>query len=250
MATSNHNSMSLFLDRLLRRSCLTDADQQAVLNLKSHAHQVEARRDIVRPGEKVSHATLVVNGLAARFDQMRDGRRQFTALHLAGDMCDLHSTVAPVAGWGIEALTTTTVLYVPHSELTALVARNPSIALAFWRDTTADASILAKWVGNLGRRDARSRMAHLLCELGMRMEQAGLGTRTCYALHATQEQLSDVLGLTAVHVNRTLQALRADGLVRVENRTVHVDNWQLLADAAEFDETYLLVAPFAEQRAA
>ena len=250
MATSNHKPMSLFVDRLLRRSPLAEADWQAILNLKSHASQVQAHRDIVKPGEEVSHATLVVDGLVARYDQMGDGRRQITAFHLAGDMCDLHSAVAPVAGWGLVALTTTTILHVPHIDLRALVESRPAVALAFWRDTTADASILAKWVGNVGRRDARSRIAHLLCELGLRMEQAGLGSRTCYPLHATQEQLADALGLTAVHVNRTLQTLRAEGLATIEHRTVHIGDWQRLTEAAEFDDVYLLVEPVAEQRAA
>jgi CRP-like cAMP-binding protein len=92
----------------------------------------------------------VVEGLVGRFDQMKDGRRQISALYIPGDMCDLHSTVMPVAGWGLEAITTTTVLHVPHYDLRNLATEFPNVALAFWRDTTADASVLAKWVGNSG----------------------------------------------------------------------------------------------------
>lgn len=233
--------MSLFLDRLLRRSPLAEAERQSVLNLRSHASHIQARKDLVKPGDKVSHATLVVDGLVARYDQVGDGGRQITAIHLPGDMCDLHSAVVPIAGWGLEALTTATVLEVPHSDLRALVASSPNVALAFWRDTTADASILAKWVCSMGRRSAYSRMAHLLCELGIRTEQAGLGTRTCYPLALTQDQLADALGLTAVHVNRTLQALRAEALLRFEQRTVHIGSWQALVEVAKFNEAYLLL---------
>ena len=157
MTTSNHTPLRRFLDRLLRRSSLFEAEQRGILNLPSHASQVAAHRDIVSPGQRVDHACLVVDGLAARFDQMRDGQRQITALHIPGDMCDLQSVVAPTAAWGIAALTTTTVLHIPHRDLRALATSHPAIALAFWRDTTADASVLAKWLGNLGRRDARAR---------------------------------------------------------------------------------------------
>lgn len=241
MATSNYTPLSRFLDRLLRRSRLGEVEQEAILNLRSHAFQVDAHRSIVSPGEEVSYACLVADGIAARYDQMRDGRRQFTAIHVPGDMCDLHSVVAPVAGWGIEALSTTTVLHIPHSDLRALTTSYPAIALAFWRDTTADASLLAKWVANLGRKSALARMAHLLCELGVRMEQAGLGTRTQYPLQVTQEQLADALGLTPVHVNRTLQTLRAGGLVRMQQRIVYVADWDGLAQQAEFDPGFLLI---------
>ncbi|WP_241233674.1 Crp/Fnr family transcriptional regulator [Altericroceibacterium xinjiangense] len=251
MATSNMSALSLFLDRLLRRSVLSAEEQGAILNLRSHAFQAEGRSDIVSPGQKVDHACLVVDGLVGRFDQMAaDGRRQTTAFHLPGDMCDLHSVVAPVAGWGIEAIATSTVLHIPHRDLRALATSYPAIALAFWRDTTADASILGKWVSNVGRRNAPARTAHLVCEIGIRMEQAGLGERTRYTFAATQVQLADALGLTPVHVNRTLQALRADGLLRIEQRMVHVDDWDRLAVLAEFDPEYLLIEHLPEQRAA
>jgi CRP-like cAMP-binding protein len=243
MHSSNHSAISRFLERLLRRSPLSAEEQAAILALRSHASQVAAHRDIVSLGEQVQHSCLVVEGLVGRFDQMRDGRRQITALHIPGDMCDLHSVVSPIAGWGLEALTTTTILHVPHQDLRNLVTAHPGIALAFWRDTTADASVLAKWIGNLGRRDAASRIAHLFCEVGMRMEQAGLGTRTQFRLPMTQTQIADAMGLTPVHVNRTMQTLRRDQIVRTEQRTIHVDNWARLSEIAEFDPEFLLAEP-------
>lgn len=221
-----------------------------ILDLRSHAIEAPAHRDIVSPGEKVDHACLVVDGLVGRFDQMKNGSRQITAIHIPGDLCDLHSVVAPVAGWGLDALATSTILHIPHGELRAAAVAYPAIAMAFWRDTTADASILAKWVGNIGRKDAMARLAHLLCELGMRMEQAELGTRTEYTVPITQTQLGDVLGLTSVHVNRTMQALRRDGIVRTRNKTIHIDDWPRLLSLAEFDPRFLLVAPMDQQEAA
>jgi CRP-like cAMP-binding protein len=243
MQNSNHAPLSRFLERLLRRSHLSSEEQAAILGLRSQASQVAAHRDIVSLGEQVHYSCLVVDGLVGRFDQMKDGRRQITALHIPGDMCDLHSVVWPISGWGLEAMTTTTVLHIPHSELRQLATDHPAIALAFWRDTTADASVLAKWVGNLGRRDAASRLAHFFCEIGMRMEQAGLGTRTDFGLPMTQTQIGDAMGLTSVHVNRTLQALRADRVLRTDRRTIHVEDWARLVQLAEFDPEFLLIEP-------
>lgn len=246
--SSNHHALSRFLDRLLRHSTLSRDEQEAILDLPSHASQVQARYDIVSPGELVDQACLIVKGLVGRFDQMTDGRRQTTALHIPGDMCDLHSVVQPRPSWSITALTTTTVLHVPHRNLRDLVHAHPGIGLAFWRDTAADAAILSKWLGNFGRKDAQSRVAHLFCEMAVRMEAANLGTRTSYQLPMTQEQLSDATGMTAVHVNRTLQMLRATGTLSFAHGLVEVFDWDGLKRLADFTEDYLLMSPDALPR--
>ena len=238
---SNQSALSRFVSRLLRRSALDAEEQNAILGLSSQTQQFRTNFDIVTPGETVRHSCLIAHGFAARYDQMADGQRQLTAFHIEGDMCDLHSAVCPTAAWGMLALTTTTVLQVPHAEITQIASDYPAIALAFWRDGTVDASILAKWVGNLGRRDARARVAHLLCETGLRMELAGLASRDHFWFDITQSNLADAVGLTAVHVNRTLQALRAKGLIRTLSHTIYVDDWGRLADVAEFDPDYLLL---------
>ena len=238
---SNQAALSRFLSRLLRRSILNLEEREAILGLTSHAKQIRPNFDIVSPGETVDHSCLIAHGLAARYDQMADGQRQLNAFHIEGDMCDLHSVVCPTAAWGIMAMTATTVLLVPHEQLRKLVATYPAIALALWRDGTADASILAKWVGNLGRRDARARVAHLFCEMGVRMEMAGLATRNHFWFDVTQTNLADAVGLTAVHVNRMMQGLRSEGLIRTMSHNIYVDDWDSLADAAEFDPDYLLL---------
>lgn len=250
MPPSNHPGLSRFLTRLLHRSDLNSQEQQAILGLTSHAHQIRANYDIVAPGETVEHSCLIGHGMAARYDQMADGRRQINALYIPGDTSDLHSVVWPTAQWGIVALATTTVLYVPHRELRHLAEEYPAIAFAFWRDGTVDASILAKWVATVGRRDARSRLAHLLCETALRMEQAGLGTRKSFWFDMTQTQLADALGLTPVHVNRSLQALRNDGMIQTESRQVFIREWDRLASVAEFDPGYLLKKSPGGRRAA
>lgn len=233
--------MSLFLKRLLRRSALTPVEQRAILALRGSKHSYRAHVDIVMPGEHVESACLVARGLVGRYDQRLDGKRQVTSFYVAGDMCDLHSVVAPMASWSITAVSDASVIRVPHHQLRELCVRYPAIALAFWRDGTADASIFAKWVGNLGRRSAKERVAHLFCEMGLRSEAAGLGTRLSFDLPATQEQIGEATGLTAVHVNRTLQQIRGKNLLSFSKGVVEIPSWDALVATAEFDPAYLML---------
>ena len=232
-----------FLRRLLLRSPLSAEEQRAVLNLSGQRCVIDSCRDIVTPGQTVDHACLVVTGLAGRFDLDAEGHRQITAFHLPGDMCDLHSVPAPQPGWGICALVPMTILRIPHAELRALVSRYNALALALWRDSVVDASILAKWLAIFAHKSAQARLAHLLCEMGIRMETVGLGSKTHFQFEATQEQLADTVGLTTVHMNRTLQALRKDGLVECVERVIDIPDWPRLAEIANFDPAYLLLEP-------
>lgn len=236
------NALRKFLDRLLSRSALNAEERRAILSLPTSSRKVRVNHEIVSPGQTVSEACLIARGIAARFDQMADGKRQITALHLEGDMCDLHSVVCPTAAWGIIALSDAEILNIPHDELRRVAAKFPRLALAFWRDVTTDASILAKWIGNLGRRNARARVSHLLCEIGMRMEASGLARRDLFPLNISQSALADALGLTVVHVNRTLQGLRSEGLIQTTDRFVTIADFDRLASVAEFNPDYLILA--------
>jgi CRP-like cAMP-binding protein len=233
--------VSLFLERLLLRSALTAEEQRLVLALTGERARFGAHVDIIMPGQTVENACLVERGLVARYDQMLDGRRQITSFYIPGDMCDLHSVVAPKASWSITAISPATIVRIPHRQLRDLCIRNPAIALAFWRDGTVDASIFAKWVGNLGRKNAKARISHVMCEMGMRNEAAHLGSRTSYELPVTQEQLGEATGLTPVHVNRTLQQIRGQDLLRFANRQVEILDWDGLASLAEFDPDFLML---------
>lgn len=234
-------AQALFLKRLLLRSALSPEEQRAILNLRCEVHPYSSRRDIVRPGDCVQSACLVSRGLVARYDQMLDGRRQLTSFYIVGDMCDLHSVVAPKASWSITAISDATVLKISHQQLQTLCIEYPRIALAFWRDGTVDTSVFAKWIANLGAKSAKARLAHLFCEIGLRSESAGLGTRTDFEFAATQAQLGEAAGLTAVHVNRVLQELRAEGLLSFKLGRVHLTDWDRMTCAGEFTASYLML---------
>jgi CRP-like cAMP-binding protein len=239
MSDDRQQALELFLRRLRLRSALSVNEQEAILSLPGRIENVRTGHDVIVPGEHTDESCTVVHGLMSRFDTMLDGSRQTVALYLPGEMCDLHSVPVPTSGWGLEAVIDTKLLFVPHDALRRLT-QNASLALAFWRDTTVDGSILAKWVANMGRKQAVARVAHLFCELGMRMEQLGLGSRTEFALPMKQSQLAEVAGMTAVHINRTLKAL-ADRGVTFARGTVRIADWPATARLAEFEPTYLLL---------
>lgn len=228
-----------FLDRLTSRSRLNEQEQEAILALPSHAAQVQTNRDFVRLDQAVDHACIVVDGIVGRFGQTCEGARQITALHIPGDAPDLHSVVQPKARSVLQALTTTTILRVPHGAFRAVAARYPAVAEAFWRDCMVDAAILSQWVVNVGRRDAKTRIAHLLCEMAMRYRARPEGGEVTFDFPVTQAQLADATGLTSVHVNRTLMSLRHDGLAEVCQRRVRIMDWDGLVKVGEFDADYL-----------
>jgi CRP-like cAMP-binding protein len=242
MSIAEPTALTRFVERLKLRSTLAPAEVEAIVGLPGKVMIYGAHHDIVRMGDRTNAAYLVIDGLAARFDMDKRSERQITALHIPGDMCDLHSILLPVANSGIEALTKTAIMKVPHAALRAIAVQNPAIATAFWRDSMVDAGVLAKWVANLGRKDSRARFAHLLCEIAFRMEYAGLGSRASFPFKMTQQNIADALGLTLVHVNRKIQELRSDGLIQTSKGTVNILDWTGLAEIADFRSSYLQVS--------
>lgn len=237
-----------FLDRLKSRSTLTEEEQEAVLNLPGRAEQVRPNRDFVRIGERVDYSCLVVAGIVAAFGQNSEGARQITAMHLPGEMANLHSVVQPVPTSALQALSTATVLQVPNTAIRAASARYPAVAEALWRDCMVDGSILSQWIVNVGRRDARTRIAHLFCEMGTRLGARPPRGDAIFPFAVTQSQLADATGLTPVHVNRTLMALKAEGLMTVHGQVAWIHDWERLAGVGDFDAAYLQMSTRPQQR--
>lgn len=245
MSQMINNPLQMFLDRLMQRSILTSDEQKAVLALPTQSANVKAKHDFVHISEETSYACLIASGLVARFGQTDGGARQTTALHLPGDIADLHSAVRPIGVGGLNALTDTTILRIPHDAIRNLAARYPGLAEAFWRDCMLDAAVLMQWVVNVGRRDARTRLAHILCEMAYR-STTGRDPMLDYPLPATQEQLGDAAALTSVHVNRTLKSLSA--LVSAKSGRVRIYDWAELKRVGDFDAAYLIADTIPERQ--
>jgi CRP-like cAMP-binding protein len=170
---------------------------------------------------------------------MADGRRQFTALHVPGDFTDLHSFTLKYLDYDVVALTNCTFAIVPHAHLKMMTERYHHLTRVYWFGTNLDAAINREWVFSLGSRDAIARMAHLFCELQVRMALVGLDRNGSYDLPITQQELGEILGITPVHVNRTLQQLRSDGLLEFARGMVTINDLNALRRIGEFDPTYL-----------
>src|SRR5438270_7268173 len=171
--------------------------------------------------------------------QSRNGDRRITSVFMTGVKIDLQPVVRPEAMSNLQAITVSTILEVPHSDLRRVAHRYPNLAEAFWRECVLDAAIVNEWVVNVGRRDARARTAHLLCELACRSGRATPENAFSFPFPATQVQLGDMLGLTPVHVNRTLKSLREGTVVNISARYAEILDWDRLAHIGEFDATYL-----------
>ena len=226
--------------RKLEQSTRLDAaDRAAILALPHTLRSLEAGKYIVREGDRIDMVCLLRKGFAYRHKIVGDGERQIVSIHMAGDLVDLHNALLRTSDHNVQALTPTDLAMIPCAAVLELAEQRPTVGHAMWLDTLIDGSIYREWIANVGRRDARSRTAHVLCELAVRQETAGLGERGKYTLPMTQEQLSDVLGLTPVHVNRTLKALEESGLIARDKRSITVVDWDKLRNAGDFNSNYL-----------
>ncbi|QNM82610.1 Crp/Fnr family transcriptional regulator [Sphingomonas sabuli] len=234
--------LSRFLNRLLLRSALSQEAQNSLLALDPPRTEKKARWDLVRSGQITSFACLVASGTIGRSEQFSDGSRRTAALYIEGDMCDLHSVAVPVARWNITALTDCAIYEVPHTDLRRLHDQYPDLAMAFWRDTVVDASILAKWVTVLSGLSTKSRVAHILCEYGTRAQAAGLEKEGA-SFPLTQSQLAELAGTTPVHISRTLKALADAGAIGISRGCSRILDFEKLCRIGEFDPTYLMLGP-------
>jgi len=237
-------ALRLFLRRLEARSEMSLSEREAVLALGGQPLKVPAHRDFVRYGEELGCSCLIIEGLVARFSQLDDGSRQIISLHVPGDMVDLYSLMLPKSPSPLQALANTTVIRVPHKALHMLAFEQHGLSAAFWRDCVVDGAIVAQWLVNVGRRNARGRIAHLICEMTVRYALIGELADGGFPFPITQEQLGDALGLTSVHVNRSIKTLREDGLLRMVRGRAIILDWAGLTSLAEFDPAYLHL-PFA-----
>jgi CRP-like cAMP-binding protein len=226
--------------RLSYHVALDAEDRDAIRALPHTVKTIQRQHYVIRERELATHSCVLLSGYSIRNKIVGSGARQILAIHMKGDLIDLQNSLLKVADHSVQALTECTIAMIPRDEVVRLAFERPAVGRAMWIDTLVEASIAREWIANVGRRDARTRMAHLLCEFSLRLQVAGLCGADGYELPMTQEQLADTTGLTAVHVNRTLKALQAEGLIgRRGPRAIEVGDWRQLAQAGDFDSNYL-----------
>ena len=233
-------------DRLIhaftRFATLSEGDRAAIGALDVNEREASASTYLVREGQRPSRCAFLLEGFVYRQKLAVDGTRSIVSLHVPGDFVDLQNLFLAESDHDVLALTRVKLAEIAIKDLRELAGAFPTINRVLWLSGLIEASIYREWLLNLGRRNARARVGHLLCEISARLEAAGLARELTYELPMTQEQLGDALGLTAVHINRILRSLEKEGLIRRHKREVAIADWQRLRRVADFDERYLHLA--------
>jgi CRP-like cAMP-binding protein len=221
------------------RDVIAPLEQAALESIVSKAEYYRAGQDIVAEGTHPKESCLMLEGFSARSHVIEQGQRQLTAVHIPGDFVDLHSLLLKVMDHGVVALTNCIVSKVPHENLRKISTEYPHLTRMLWLSTVVDAAIHRAWIVSMGRRSSVGQVAHLLCELYLRLKAVDLTHEYSFELPITQVQLGDMLGRSVVHVNRILQFLRRKGLIAWRGTSLTILDWERLQAIAGFDPTYL-----------
>lgn len=233
--------MDIVIRKLELHSPLHPAEKAALRETFALVREYGPGQDLLKQGERPGYVGALLKGMLRRYKTLPEGRTQTVALPVPGDLFDLHSFTLYSMDHGVGAISRAIVATATHSSVESLIARHPRLGAMLWRETVVEASVFREWVVNCGR-TAHARMAHLFCEIFVRMEAVGLAANGGCAFPLTQGQLGEAIGLSIVHVNSVLQQLRAEGLVTMGAGRLEVRDWDGLVEAAGFDPLYLHLA--------
>lgn len=227
-------SLSPFVARLSGRIALSKDDRVSLLALPHHVRAVEPGDYIIREGDLAHCCHVLLSGFAHRHRISVDGTRHILGIHGQGDMLNLPSLAPELSEDFVQALTAVRVAAIPIEDMLGLTRDRPGIANALWTEMTAEVAVFRAWISNMGRRDARGRIAHLFCELVMRSHFAGGADGCIVTLPLSQAELADATGMTTVHVNRTLRVLESEGFIVRQRRRIMIPDWRRLKELADF----------------
>jgi CRP-like cAMP-binding protein len=239
LAVTSHLDYNPFIRKLESIFDLSKDERRALENLPMQLGVIKADQDIVREGDRPSRSCLLLSGFACTYKMTGGGKRQIVSFNIPGDIPDLQSLHLRVLDNSISTISPCSIGFITHEALRDICGRYPRIRTAFWRETLIDAAIFREWVLNVGRREAYNRVAHVLCELLVRLRAVGLAEDHTCELPITQGEFADAIGVTPVHVNRVLQQLRAEGLIELSGDRLNILDWDRLKQVGEFDPTYL-----------
>jgi CRP-like cAMP-binding protein len=229
--------------RLIRKlesiADLTEEEKQALLEVPMTIKALSADQDIVRIADRPYECCLILDGWACRYKTLPDGGRQIMSFHIPGDVPDLQSLYLKRMDHSLATITPAKVALIQHRHMHALVRQFEGLSIAFWRDSLIDAAIFREWMVGIGRRSAHQRIAHVLCEMATKLRAVGLNEGHTYPWPVTQQEVSDALGLTTVHVNRVLGDIRREGLITMARGAYTALDWDRLQELGEFEPSYL-----------
>jgi CRP-like cAMP-binding protein len=239
---------SRLLYRLERSNDLSPQDRQRVAQLPLTVANLAADQEVARYGEAPSRCTLVLGGFLYNHKLASGSRRQITSFLVPGDIADLHTLHLLSLDHSLSALGPAVVAFLPHAALKDVLNTSPQLARAFWRETSIEAAISREWVTNLGQREAIARVAHIVCELAVRLQAVDLARNLCFSILWTQVDLADACGISSVHANRIVQELRRLGLVEWDSKQVKIRDWNGLVKIGDFSDDYLQLRAAAKIR--
>jgi CRP-like cAMP-binding protein len=227
------------LRKLSNFTKLSEQECAAVRECTQDVHEFGAREDVISQGDRTSGVKLLLEGFACRYKVLEDGRRQIVAYFVPGDLCDLRVFILKRMDHSIGAIVNSKVAEIAPDDILQLTHKYPTLTRALWWSTLVEEAIAREWIVNVGQRNALERMAHLFCELLYRFRAVGLNEGNSCTLPLTQVELAETLGLSSVHVNRTLQELRRQKLITLENGTLTIQDLDALKEVSFFNPDYL-----------
>jgi len=231
--------ITTLVEKLSLRDRISPEEIEALQKALEPPKTVAAGSDIVREHSRPLHSTLLISGFSARYSTLEDGARQITEINVSGDFIDLHSLLMKQMDHGVVALTECVIAEAPHSGLIDITERHPHLTRLLWLDTIIDAAVHRQWLVAMGRRSGLGHLAHLVCELYLRLQAVGQTGDMTFDLPLTQAVLGDALGLSTVHVSRLISELRGEGVINWSGGRIDILDWRRMAEIAEFDPTYL-----------
>jgi CRP-like cAMP-binding protein len=232
---------SRLLSRLDPSNSLSPRDQRRISELPFKVTGLEAGQEVTHQGDAPSRCTLLLQGFLYSHKPTAGLRRQVTSFLVPGDMADLQTLYLRSLDHSLSALGPAVVAFLPHAALKAIFEASPQLTQAFWRETFLEAAIFREWITNLGRREAIARVAHVICELAVRLQAVDLVRDFCFSMPWTQSDLADACGISSVHANRVVQELRRLGLVDWEPKQISIRNWEGLIRIGDFSTEYLQI---------
>lgn len=237
--STGSSSGSLAAFKLESFTRLSQEDRVALDRLTKRVRTVDPRRDLISEGERPTHVHLILQGWAARYKTLMDGRRQIVGLFVPGDFCDLNIYILRRMDHTIGAITRLKVALITPDEMEWLTTNYPRVTRALFWTELVSAAIQREWLLNVAQRTAFQRLAHLFTELYLRLSAVGLTHDGGYDLPLTQNDLAETTGLTSVHVNRMLQELRRDGLIELERKQLRIPDVHRLMEVSMYNPNYL-----------
>lgn len=228
-----HLHLSAFVD-------LSPDDRQLIDSLIGrNVRTLPAHADIIREGDNPRVVNLLLEGWAMRYKQLPDGRRQILSFFIPGDLCDAHVFILGQMDHSIGAITPIRYAEISQPDFETMMSASPVVTKALWWSELVTTAIQREWTTNIGQRSAYERIAHLFCEIIVRLRTIDAVSDGSCDLPLTQAEIGDATGLTVVHVNRTLQRLRQDGLIELSGRKLYVPDFERLREVAMFNPNYL-----------